>query len=109
MSPRQLHPTVPLLVAALAVLGLVGMARPGPAPAAPGGEAEIAWSAPAAGVIAIREAASARPLAIPAAAAAAWLAALRSRHLRPAPLPAAPAGRRTLTPLRRRGPPRRAR
>jgi hypothetical protein len=119
MSPRLPRLVVPLLVVALAALGLLAASRIG-APAAPAGEGgadpEVVWSGAAAAVHAVREGSAdqlrspARTLAVVAVVvAAALLAGLRSRSASPAPVPARGGAPPGAGPLRRRGPPRRAR
>jgi hypothetical protein len=111
MAPRLLRWSAPLFAAALAVLALTGVARadtPAGVPDGPGGQVEVVWSGPAVSATAAR--AAPRPLVLVAVlAAAAGVAALRSRPLRPWLVPMALAGRPALTPLLRRGPPRPAR
>ena len=117
MSSRLLRWSAPLLVAALAAIGLLGTSRAEPVPADGGGApgAEIVRSATPLAVRAVRPAmgdhlrAPARPVAVLAVAAAAGLAALRSRLAPVVPVPAVATGRVGTSPLRRRGPPRRAR
>jgi hypothetical protein len=117
MSSRLLRWSAPLLVVALAAVGVLGASRAEPVPAdadgAPG--AEILRSATPLAVRAVRPAAGdhlrapARPVAVLAVAAAAALVALRSRPAPLVPVPVPATGRIGASPLRRRGPPRRAR
>jgi hypothetical protein len=117
MSSRLLRWSAPVLVVALAAIGPLGASRAEAVPAdGDGGSgAEIVRSAAPVAVRAVRPAvgdhlrAPARPLAVLAVAAAAALAALRSRPTPLAPVPVAATGRIGTSPLRRRGPPRRAR
>ena len=117
MSPRLLRWSAPLPVVALAALGLLGASRAEPVPAAGDGGpgAEIVWSATPVAVHAVRQAAGdrlrspARALAVPAVAVAVALAALRSRPAPFVPVPVAASVHVRSSPLRRRGPPRRAR
>ena len=117
MSSRLPRLVVPLLVVALVALGLLAAGRG--AASAPGGVAgtgaEVVWSGAGAPVHAVREGSAgplrspARVLAVLAVAAAAVLAALRSRPVPLLPVAASGGGPPGASPLRRRGPPRPAR
>jgi hypothetical protein len=117
MSSRLPRLVVPLLVVALAALGLLAAGRG--AASAPGGHAgtgaEVVWSGAGAPVHAVREGSAdqprspARVLAVVAVVAAAVLGGLRSRPVPLLPVPAPGGGPPGASPLRRRGPPRRAR
>ncbi|HZM30402.1 MAG TPA: hypothetical protein VFB77_07930 [Acidimicrobiales bacterium] len=116
MSARLPRLVVPSLVVALAALGLLGAGRGGAAPAGEAGTgAEVVWSDAGAAVHGVREGSAdqlrspARVLAVVAAVAAAVLAGLGSRPVPLLPGPAPGGGPRGASPLRRRGPPRRAR
>jgi hypothetical protein len=117
MSSRLPRLVVPLLVVALAALGLLAAGRG--AASAPGGHAgtgaEVVWSGAGAPVHAVREGSAdqprspARVLAVVAVVAAAVLGGRRSRPVPLLPVPAPGGGPPGASPLRRRGPPRRAR
>jgi hypothetical protein len=115
MSSRLPRLVVPLLAVALAALGLLAAGRG--AASAPGGHAgaEVVWSGAGAPVHAVREGSAdqprspARVLAVVAVVAAAVLGGLRSRPVPLLPVPAPGGGPPGASPLRRRGPPRRAR
>jgi hypothetical protein len=118
MSSRLPRLVVPVLVVALAALGLLAAGRGGgaPAPAGEGGtDAEVVWSGAGITLHAVREGSAdrlrspARTLAVVAVVAAALLVGRRSRPTSLAPVPASGGVSPGAGPLRRRGPPRRAR